>query len=89
MAGTTGEASDVKSFINQEIIRQKKKSFQDLEKLSKEELIDRVQALQKHVDQLRNVIAKNAKSELPSVKKKHKERTFDFNKFKVNNLNSH
>ena len=54
----------------------------DLESLSREELIARVKSLEIHVQQLRNVIAKNDKSALPTARLKQKERKFDFNKHK-------
>ena len=40
---------------------------QDLLALSKEELVARVASLEKHVQQLRNVIAKHTGSALPQV----------------------
>jgi hypothetical protein len=40
---------------------------QDLMALPREELVARVQSLEKHVQQLRNVIAKNTGSALPQV----------------------
>jgi len=54
----------------------------DLESLTKEELIEKVKTLEMHVQQLRNVIAKNDNSKLPSVKSKHNQRKFDFNRYK-------
>jgi hypothetical protein len=46
----------------------------DLEGLTREELVDRVRSLEKHVQQLRNVIAKNTGSAMVAVKRKqHKE----------------
>ena len=54
----------------------------DLESLTKEELIARVKSLELHVQQLRNVIAKNDKSALPGARVKQKERKFDFTQYK-------
>ena len=54
----------------------------DLECLTKEELICRVKSLELHVQQLRNVIAKNDKSALPGARVKQKERKFDFSQYK-------
>ena len=55
----------------------------DLEGLTREELVHRVRSLEKHVQQLRNVIAKNTGSAMVAVKrqKQHKEK-FDFGRFK-------
>ena len=55
-----------------------------MENLSKEELITKVKALEVHVTQLRNIIAKKDKSNLPLAKEraKKKDRKFDFNKYK-------
>jgi len=54
----------------------------DLTSLTREELIDRVKTLEMHVQQLRNVIAKNDNSALPKAKNKRNQRKFDFNKYK-------
>lgn len=59
-----------------------KKSEQDLLELSKEELVDKIESLERHVQQLRNVIAKNAGSSLPQAKNKQQAIKFDFNRFK-------
>jgi len=59
----------------------------NLENLSKEELIVRVVSLEKHVQQLRNVIAKNANSTLPDALAQQKiERKFEFDKFKCRHI---
>ena len=44
-----------------------RRAEQDLLALSKEELVARVVSLEKHVQQLRNVIAKHTGSALPQV----------------------
>jgi len=54
----------------------------DLESLSKEELIAKVKTLEMHVQQLRNVIAKNDNSALPKAKNKQNQRKFDFARYK-------
>jgi len=54
----------------------------NLESLSREELIAKVKSLEMHVQQLRNVIAKNDKSALPKAKNRQKGRQFDFNRYK-------
>ena len=58
----------------------------DLDSLTKDELIARVKSLELHVQQLRNVIAKNDKSALPGARVKHKERKFDFSQYKRRHL---
>jgi len=55
---------------------------QDLLALSKEELVARVASLEKHVQQLRNVIAKHTGSALPQVKQKAGKERFDFDRVK-------
>jgi len=63
------------------ILRLKKET--NLENLSKEELISKVVSLEKHIQQLRNVIAKNSDSQMPDViERKKKDRKFEFNKYK-------
>jgi len=54
----------------------------DLTNLTRDELIDKVKTLQMHVQQLRNVIAKNDNSALPKAKNKRNQRKFDFSKYK-------
>ncbi|KAI1280573.1 tRNA pseudouridine(38/39) synthase [Halotydeus destructor] len=51
----------------------------DLSQLSKQELIDKVVALQSHVTQLRNILAKKSVTEKQTSKNGRK---FDFNRFK-------
>jgi len=80
--GTNKDESQITNIINQEIVRKQKKASLDLENLSREELVEKIYSLQKHVEQLRNVIAKNSKSNLPEVQKEKKARKFDFSKFK-------
>jgi hypothetical protein len=46
-----------------ELLKQKRRS-EDLESLTREELVARVISLEKHVQQLRNVIAKEQRSQL-------------------------
>ena len=58
----------------------------DLDSLTKDELIARVKSLELHVQQLRNVIAKNDKSALPGARVKQKERKFDFSQYKRRHL---
>ena len=58
----------------------------NLDSLTKDELIARVKSLELHVQQLRNVIAKNDKSALPGARVKHKERKFDFSQYKRRHL---
>jgi len=53
-----------------------------LESLSKAELITKVKKLEMHVQQLRNVIAKNDNSALPKAKNKQNQRKFDFTRYK-------
>jgi len=63
------------------LLRLKKET--NLENLSKEELISRVISLEKHVQQLRNVIAKNSASQMPSViENRKKDKKFEFSKYK-------
>jgi len=81
-ASEVSVGSVVNNIINQEIIRKQKQASLNLESLPREELIEKIYSLQKHVDQLRNVIAKNAKSNLPQVQNEKKKRNFDFTKFK-------
>lgn len=66
-----------------ELLKQKRKT-ETLDDLTKEELISRVVSLEKHVKQLRNVIAKNSNSEMPEVlnEQKTNKKKFEFAKFK-------
>ena len=57
-----------------------------MDSLTKDELIARVKSLELHVQQLRNVIAKNDKSALPGARVKQKERKFDFSQYKRRHL---
>jgi len=63
------------------ILRLKKDS--NIDNLTKEELISRVLSLEKHVQQLRNVIAKNSASNLPdAIQQNKRDKKFEFNKYK-------
>jgi len=59
-----------------------KSKRQELATLTRLELEERVLSLEKHVQQLRNVIAKHAGSTMPQVKKKLHTDKFDFDRFK-------
>lgn len=54
-----------------------KKSDEDLTKLSQEELINRIQCLEAHNSQLRNILAKT--NEI-SICNRKKQKPFDFSK---------
>jgi len=55
---------------------------QELATLTRVELEDRVVSLEKHVQQLRNVIAKHTGSSMPQVRHKLQSEKFDFDRFK-------
>ncbi|XP_023334180.1 tRNA pseudouridine(38/39) synthase [Eurytemora carolleeae] len=60
-----------------------KKIRTNLEDLSRDELIQKIISLEVHVQQLRNVIAKNSNSDLPvALNAAKKERKFDFSNYK-------
>jgi len=59
-----------------------KSKRQELATLTRSELEERVLSLEKHVQQLRNVIAKHTGSSMPQVKKKLHADKFDFDRFK-------
>jgi len=59
-----------------------KSKRQELATLTRSELEERVVSLEKHVQQLRNVIAKHTGSSMPQVRQKLQTEKFDFDRFK-------
>jgi len=78
------EDSATESFLsNPELLRPltRARRESDLSQLSRAELESRCVALEKHVQQLRNVIAKQSNSALPEVQVKSRGQKFDFSRF--------
>lgn len=67
-----------------ELLKQRRRDS-DLASWTREQLVERVISLEKHVQQLRNVIAKNSESQLPGVKAEQQEagaKKFEFSRYK-------
>ncbi|XP_050414475.1 tRNA pseudouridine(38/39) synthase [Patella vulgata] len=70
--------------------KQKKRKLEEtaesLETFTREQLINRVGQLEKHVDQLRNIISKNTQETNLSKKANKKQRPFDFKRFNTRHV---